>query len=55
MDQIVKPRDFHLNLAFRLELGAPGLIYGLLTGILTGLALLLWRFRTVARRGAVRV
>ena len=41
--------------AFRLDLGAPGLIYGLLTGILTGLALLLWRFRTVARRGAVRV
>lgn len=41
--------------AFRLGLGAPGLIYGLLTGILAGLALLLWRFRTVARRGAVRV
>lgn len=41
--------------AFRLNLGAPGLIYGLLTGILAGLALLLWRFRIVARRGAVRV
>ena len=41
--------------AFRLDLGAPGLIYGLLTGILAGLALLLWRFRLVARRGAARV
>lgn len=41
--------------AFRLDLGAPGLIYGLLCGILAGLALLLWRFRIVARRGAVRV
>lgn len=41
--------------AFKLHLGAPGLIYGLLTGILAGLALLLWRFRLVARRGAVRV
>lgn len=41
--------------AFRLGLGAPGLIYGLLTGIMVGLALLVWRFRIVARRGAVRV
>lgn len=41
--------------AFELGLGAPGLIYGLLIGILTGLALLLARFRVVARRGAVRV
>lgn len=41
--------------AFKLNLGAPGLIYGLLTGILIGLGVLLARFRVVARRGAVRV
>ncbi len=40
--------------AFPLKLGAPGLIYGLLTGILLGLAVLLARFRVVARRGAAR-
>jgi len=41
--------------AFKLNLGVPGLIYGLLTGILIGLGVLLARFRVVARRGAVRV
>lgn len=41
--------------AFRLDLDAPGLVYGLLAGIVAGLALLLWRFRIIARRGAARV
>jgi MATE family multidrug resistance protein len=36
---------------FPLGLGAPGLIYGLLTGLLAALALVLWRFSVVAARG----
>ncbi|MCC6920265.1 MAG: MATE family efflux transporter [Alphaproteobacteria bacterium] len=40
--------------AFRLGWGAPGLIYGLLAGVLAGLVLLLWRFRTIARRVVAR-
>lgn len=41
--------------AFKLGLGAPGLIYGLLCGILIGLAVLLARFRVIARRAVRRV
>jgi MATE family multidrug resistance protein len=36
--------------AFRLNWGAPGLVYGLLAGVLAGLVLLMWRFRMIARR-----
>jgi len=41
--------------AFSLGWGAPGLIYGLLAGVLAGLVLLLWRFRTIARRDVRRM
>lgn len=37
-------------LAFRADWGAPGLIYGLLAGILAALVLLLLRFRVIAAR-----
>ena len=40
--------------AFPLGLGAPGLIYGLLTGLLAALALVLWRFSLVSRRAIRR-
>lgn len=36
--------------AFRLELGAPGLIYGLTVGAFVAVLALLWRFRTAATR-----
>jgi MATE family multidrug resistance protein len=36
--------------AFHLGWGAPGLIYGLLAGVLAGLALILWRFSAIAGR-----
>lgn len=36
--------------AFNLHWGAPGLIYGLLAGVLAGLGLILWRFRMIAGR-----
>ena len=41
--------------AFRLNLGAPGLIYGLMTGVSVALAVLLLRFWAIAGRDVRRV
>jgi MATE family multidrug resistance protein len=42
-------------LGIRMGLGAPGLIYGILSGVAISFVLLAWRFSIISRRSIARI